>query len=456
MIATAGLVALLANLIAATAIPPHALQRSHASARAVYFMSNNDAGNQIYALPVDDSGLVSDGSVTSTGGLGASVKADYPGDSLASQGCMQIHGNVRTAPNFASTVKFGADICFLEAVCCQLWVQFRDYLRHRREGSYEAYSRWAARRLIGRLPKLHRHIIQASDRCVVCMLIGIMVQLTLQSTACVSNTGHRANIMCFRMTEQGLEPYDETPRPVTLDPVQSDPVKGPPNTVSQVLFNYDDSALISMIKGDPTAKPPTVGYVSYFPIQDGDISRDETRSTPEGTEGGLFGSQALPNGNIFATDFTFGTVMLGVDEKGVVSTISKYSIPHNGATCWVTQSALTNTLYTTDAGHNYVAGFSPETGKPIASSTQNGTSDPGVSWLDNGVPSMNAVVASGDLLYAISPGVVSPDVEDVPPHVVVMKQVGQSGVQSLQAFSPRVPAGSKLTFHINGLAVLEY
>lgn len=97
MIAIASLVTLLANVFAATAVPAgHDLQRSSVNAKAVYFMSNNRTGNQIYALPVNGSGLVSDGSVTSTGGVGASVKADYPGDSLASQGCIQINGNVRS------------------------------------------------------------------------------------------------------------------------------------------------------------------------------------------------------------------------------------------------------------------------------------------------------------------------------------------------------------------------
>lgn len=288
-----------------------------------------------------------------------------------------------------------------------------------------------------------------------CILRELIIKLTSRSTACVSNTGTRSNVMCFKMTKHGLKPYDKTPRPITLTPVQKNPPVGPPNTISQVLFNYDDTALITIVKGDPTAKPANVGYVSYFPIHNGDISRDETRSSPKGTVG-LFGSQALPNGRIFTTDFTFGAVMLGVDEKGVASTLYNYTIPNNGATCWVTQSSVTGTLYTTDAGHNTVGGFSPKTGHPIPSSTQNGKADPGVTLLDNGATSMNGIVASGDLLYAISPGEVYPGIAPVPPHVVVLKQVGQSGVESLQTFRPRVPANSTLDFDLNGLAVLEY
>lgn len=97
MLAIVGLVVLLANFVAATVIPNHG---RIVNARAIYFMSNNKAGNQIYALPVNSSGLVSDGTVTATGGSGAYEGSPTPGDSLGSQGSLQINGNVRSTPIF--------------------------------------------------------------------------------------------------------------------------------------------------------------------------------------------------------------------------------------------------------------------------------------------------------------------------------------------------------------------
>lgn len=258
------------------------------------------------------------------------------------------------------------------------------------------------------------------------------------------------------MTAHGLKPYDKTPRPVTLSPVQANPPNGPPNTVSQVSFNYDNTALITLVKGDPFTNS-SYGYVSYFPIHNGEISRQETRSTPEGTSG-LFGFTTLPNGNILATDLGFGVVLLRFDKKGVASTLYKYVVPNQGATCWTTQSALTGTIYTTDAAFDTIGGYSPLTGHPIVSSTQNGTDNPGVTLLPNGNNQNNEIVASGSLLYTIAPGGAYPGKPGPPqtPKVVVMKQVGLSGVEALQNFEPKVPAGSTLDDAIMGIAVLEH
>lgn len=99
MLAIVGLTTLLASLVAAAALPTPNHGRI-VSARAVYFMSNNGDGNQIYALPVNSSGLVSDGTVTETGGKGAYEGSPTPGDSLGSQASLQINGNVRSTRPF--------------------------------------------------------------------------------------------------------------------------------------------------------------------------------------------------------------------------------------------------------------------------------------------------------------------------------------------------------------------
>jgi len=68
-------------------------------AKAVYFMTNL-ASNSIVALPVADDGSVSAGTMTSTGAAGGNLvdaKKGTPNgpDALASQGCVQVAGNVR-------------------------------------------------------------------------------------------------------------------------------------------------------------------------------------------------------------------------------------------------------------------------------------------------------------------------------------------------------------------------
>ena len=83
------------NLVAAAAVPS---LNFGGKAKAVYFMSNNKDGNQIYALPADGRGFLSDGSVTETGGKGAKEVSPTPGDSLGSQGSLVLSGNVRNTP----------------------------------------------------------------------------------------------------------------------------------------------------------------------------------------------------------------------------------------------------------------------------------------------------------------------------------------------------------------------
>lgn len=255
--------------------------------------------------------------------------------------------------------------------------------------------------------------------------------------ACVSNSGTRSGIACFRITNSGLKPLDKTQRPLTLNPVQKTPPIGPFNTVSQTFFSADLSALLTTVKGDPTAKPPTTGYFSYFPIKDGLVSRTETRSSPNGTAV-LFGSVALRDGRVFTTDASFGAALLSVNPHTHVATdVNKYVVPNNGATCWIAQSPLTGDVYTTDDGVNQIVRLDARTGNHIATTL-----------LKNGNNAMIEIQAAGSLLYAVTHGNAT-----VKPNVIVMSAaVGHdAAVQELQTY---FPTPGKLDINVEGLALL--
>ncbi|KAL9023432.1 MAG: hypothetical protein Q9196_007203, partial [Gyalolechia fulgens] len=72
--------------------------------RAIYFLTNDAAGNSIVALNVGPDGFLSDGSVTPTGGKGASAingATNQPSgpDALFSQSALKVEGNTMVAVN---------------------------------------------------------------------------------------------------------------------------------------------------------------------------------------------------------------------------------------------------------------------------------------------------------------------------------------------------------------------
>lgn len=87
-----------AALISCT--PHHHKGNKHTSApKALYFMTNNAAGNSIIALPIGLNGTLSAGSTTATGGKGGSeldAKTKLPNapDALSSQGSVRVVANV--------------------------------------------------------------------------------------------------------------------------------------------------------------------------------------------------------------------------------------------------------------------------------------------------------------------------------------------------------------------------
>ena len=79
--------------------------------QAIYFISNNDGANSVAALPVTKNGSISTGTMTPTGGAGASMvdpttRLPESPDALSSQGAVRVVGNVSLFPTaFQSTRK---------------------------------------------------------------------------------------------------------------------------------------------------------------------------------------------------------------------------------------------------------------------------------------------------------------------------------------------------------------
>ena len=212
---------------------------------------------------------------------------------------------------------------------------------------------------------------------------------TKLSVACVANSGARAGVACLTMSANGLAPLDTALRPFAIG--QTTPPSGPENTVSQTFFNADDSALLTTVKGNPAVN--NTGFLSVFPVANGAVSMQETRSSPAGTAV-LFGTVLLPNlNNIFVTDASFGSATLSLNAQNIASVVAKTPIADQKATCWAAFSDVTGTAFVTDVAVNHLVEVDTVTGQLIKE--LNST---------NGNPVLIDLVSAGNFVYALSPG----------------------------------------------------
>jgi hypothetical protein len=257
-----------------------------------------------------------------------------------------------------------------------------------------------------------------------------------QGIVCVGMSGARAGISCSSFSStRGLGPMDDL-RPFDLG--QTTPPVGPTNTLSQVFFSADESFLFATVKGDPPTNK--TGFFSAFPVQRtcggagrnrASVSRVEQRSTPQGTAV-LFGSQAIPGtSSVFATDASFGAVVLSVDPtSGQATAKAAGRVEGQVATCWVTISRATGTAFVTDVGANRVVEMSLQDASVLSE----------VDLSANGDPGLIDLRAAGRFIYALSPGngttqagIVVLDVSGGPGSASMVQRFGLDGVAGRNA-----------------------
>ncbi|KAL8707611.1 MAG: hypothetical protein Q9220_007398 [cf. Caloplaca sp. 1 TL-2023] len=322
--------------------------------RAIYFITNDAAGNSIVAMKVCADGTLTDGSITPTGGIGASGidgATNQPAgpDALFSQSALKVEGNIMVAVNAGSNT------------LSMLAIDAADP---------------------SKLTMVGQPVNTMGDFPVTAA-VSIKNQI-----ACVGNTGVRAGIACFAMNAQtGLKPLMHSRIDFPIN--QTTPPVGPTNTVSQVLFNQDESMLITTVKGDPTKN--NTGFLSMLPIQNGCPAAQDIRSSPTGTAV-LFGTASIPGStDLLATDASFGAATIST--TGTPTVLSKVSVSGQKATCWAAISPLTRTAFVTDVSKNRIVEIDPANGNVLQTTE-----------LPNQNPGMIDLVAGGHMVYALSPG----------------------------------------------------
>ncbi len=132
------------------------------------------------------------------------------------------------------------------------------------------------------------------------------------------------------------------------------PPTGPLDTLTQVLFNEDDSKLIAVAKGHPGAP----GFFAIWDVNaDGTLSENFTKLAPPTGGAVPFGVSLIPGSNaLLATDPVVGAEVVdlsGVSSNttGTLSSSSKSSLVNvtgQGAVCWSAHSTKTGNFYVTD------------------------------------------------------------------------------------------------------------
>lgn len=212
---------------------------------------------------------------------------------------------------------------------------------------------------------------------------------------------------CFRASaKKGLTPLS-TSLLTSFDLKQTNPPRGPLNTVSHTFFNADASALITTVKGNPPVNKNLTGFISVLPIHGSCPQSKDFRSSPRGTSA-LFGSVVIPSGGIqssengtnatatafLATDASFGATTLSLsDVTQPIKSLSQTKIANQKATCWAAFSPTTRTVFVTDVGRNDLVEIDPAHNGVILQQTT----------LPNKNPGMIDLAAAGKFLYALSP-----------------------------------------------------
>jgi hypothetical protein len=163
--------------------------------------------------------------------------------------------------------------------------------------------------------------------------------------ACVLNSGAKDGVRCFKVDPaKGLTTIKNTDRTIGLG--QTTPPEGPPNTVSQVLFDSSGDNLLVSVKGTP---PSTSGYIASYTIaEDGSLAAEPIKSFPNG---GLlpFGMTRIPGTqSVIATDPGVGVTVYNFATAGTEASSVSTAIDGQLATCWVTRSPKTGNYYVTD------------------------------------------------------------------------------------------------------------
>lgn len=159
------------------------------------------------------------------------------------------------------------------------------------------------------------------------------------------NGGVNAGVACFKTDHaKGLTPVGGLRR---INNNESTPPIGPPNTVSDIVFNPSETALFVTVKGDGTDP----GYIYVYPVlPDGKVSNWPIVSRPAGLLVD-FSLNFLGNDwSAVISDPAYGVSLVDISPDFKVTVRDHIAIANQSAICWTAYAPRFDSVYAIDAG----------------------------------------------------------------------------------------------------------
>ncbi|KAF4450372.1 hypothetical protein F53441_6496 [Fusarium austroafricanum] len=296
----------------------HAWPKPHSN-RALYFLDSNPEGASVVSFNVHRNGALGKPQRTSTDGkglIGMDMNGTVMMDPLFSQGSIIVNGHYLFTVNAGSNTLAAFRIPWDDPVHPVLLGRPADTVGT--APNTVAYSR-------------------------------------KNKLACVANTGSKPGVQCFTFSDcDGFKPQGNLkPLPVTG---QTSPITGPPNTVSNILFNPSETALFVTIKGNGMDS----GFVYAYKIENGHVDEEAIMSQPQNLPV-AFGMSFVSDDSAVISTPAYGAAFVSIAQDLTVSTTTNITIAKQMATCWTAASADRNSVYLLDAGVPDITSLNAET-----------------------------------------------------------------------------------------------
>jgi hypothetical protein len=325
-----------------------AYPKTHTSSRALYFLDSDPQGASIVSFNVAEDGSLGEPYRTSTGGKGLIAN--------------DMNGTVMTDPLFS---------------------QDSVIVRGNRLFTVNAGSNTLACFHIPEHDPAHPVLIEEPINTVG-NVPNTVAYSKKNNIACVANTGSKPGVQCFSVSDCGrVDPLGNfKPLPVMN---QTAPPLGPPNTVSDILFNPSETALFVTIKGNGMDD----GYVFAYKVWDGKVSEEPVKSRPMGLPV-AFSMSFISDSSAVITTPGYGAAFVSIADDLSVTLNTMATIDNQVATCWSVFSEEFGSVYLLDGGVANITTLDPE-------SNAIGSTIPGY---QDGMGNFDGVI-SGSMLYVL-------------------------------------------------------
>ena len=280
---------------------------------AVYFQTNDPAGNHIIVHSIGSNGIVSFQSAVSTGGQGGAKTPGRP-DALFSQSSVIVGGTYLYAVNAGSNSIATFKIDPLSPTTITLL------------GTVASG---------GEFPIALAH---SAAKALVCALNG----------------GARNGVQCFGVSSRGLSPIPSSFHDLGVP--QTTPPDGPAGSLSDIAFSPDSSLLYVAVKGNPATG--AAGFIATYKVRGSRLMATlgpATRTVPQGSALPFSLTPVPGSRTVLYTDPASGYGLASFASDGSLSASAIYPVPGQRANCWSQYSPATGSFFLSDPGARLIS-----------------------------------------------------------------------------------------------------